>query len=131
MPLNSMLLDKYLHDRKRLKCKYKYINFCCEKVGDIVVTFRNYVIAELNRMLSLDTGDSRLLIVQHISFLTLCRLIKKSASTFFIIKVEICIIIKLFLSRSPPLMEEGQEQESFEQVRDDEDCIVEDCRMLS
>jgi hypothetical protein len=37
-------------------------------VSDIVVTFRNYVIAELNRMLTLDTGDSRPLIDQHTSF---------------------------------------------------------------
>jgi hypothetical protein len=37
-------------------------------VSDIVVTFRNYVIAELNRMLTLETGDSGPLIGQQTSF---------------------------------------------------------------
>jgi hypothetical protein len=67
-PFDSILLDKCLHNRKRLKCKYKYVNFYCEKVSDIVVTFRNYVIAELNRILTLATGDSRPLIGQQTSF---------------------------------------------------------------
>jgi hypothetical protein len=67
-PLGSMLLDKYLHNRTRLKYEYKYVNFYCEKVSDIIVTFRNYVITELNRLLTLDTGESRPLIGQHTSF---------------------------------------------------------------
>jgi hypothetical protein len=55
-PFNSMLLDNYLHNRKRMK--YKYVNFYCEKVSDIVVTFSNYVSEALDRMLTLATGDS-------------------------------------------------------------------------
>jgi hypothetical protein len=81
MPFNSMLLDKYLHNRKRLKCEYKYVNFYFEKVIDIVVTFRCYVIEAVNRMLILATGYSRPLIGQQTSFPALCRLVK-SASTF-------------------------------------------------
>jgi hypothetical protein len=63
-----MLLDKYLDNRTRLKCKYKYVYFYFEKLSDIVVTFRSYVSAELNKMLTLDTGDSRHLIYQQTSF---------------------------------------------------------------
>jgi hypothetical protein len=63
-PSDSMLLDKYLHNRKRLKCKYKYVNFYCKKESDIVATFRSYAIAEL----TLETGDSRHLIGQQSAF---------------------------------------------------------------
>jgi hypothetical protein len=91
MPSNSkfMLLD----NRTRLKCKYKYINFYCEKVSDIVVTFRNYVIAELNRIFTLATDFywSTDLIFRH------CAVWLKSVSTFLVIKVEICIVISLNL----------------------------------
>jgi hypothetical protein len=63
-PFNCMLLIKYLHNRTRLKYEYKYVNFCCEEVSDIVVTFLNYIIEKLNRMLTLATGYSRPLIGQ-------------------------------------------------------------------
>jgi hypothetical protein len=61
----------------------------------MVVTFRNYVIAELNRMLTLDTGDSRPSIGQQTSFSGTVPFGKKSASTFLIIKVKICMVIEL------------------------------------
>jgi hypothetical protein len=51
--------------------------------------------AEVNRMLSLDTGDSRPLIGQQTSFPDTVPFGKKSASTFLIIKVEACIDSKL------------------------------------
>jgi hypothetical protein len=54
MHFNSIVLDKYPCNRTRLKCEYKYVNFYCENVSDILVTC-NCIIGELNRMLTLDT----------------------------------------------------------------------------
>jgi hypothetical protein len=63
-------------------------------MSDIVVSFCNYVIAELSRMLTLDTGDSRPLIGQQTSFSGTVPFDKKSSNTFLIIKVKIGIVIE-------------------------------------
>jgi hypothetical protein len=52
-----------------MKYEYKYANFYCEKVSDVEVTFPIYVIAELNRILTLATGYSRPLIDHHSTYL--------------------------------------------------------------
>jgi hypothetical protein len=71
-----------------------YVNFYCEKISDrpITVTFCYFVMAELNRMFTIDTG---MCLVNRPHFPVLCHLVNKSGSTFLIIKVKIYIIIEL------------------------------------
>jgi hypothetical protein len=88
-----MLLYNYLYSRTRLKCEYKYVSFYCEKVSDIIVTFCYYVMAELNRMLTLDTG---LWLVNRPHFLALCHLVKKWQHILNNKSKKIVLLLNLF-----------------------------------